>query len=184
VLDVNPQGSAFARLLNLPDTQAASLSTWQNFAMGIVVELLVIAWMIAFEVLGKGETSKTAPEPARKPEESPSLLEALPATREPQAIPTSSKPRLIASRAEPVGSVTAIMADLFEPDKGKVEFADAFKAYVLECRLQGKRQVSAEDFGGALQRLCDEIGIKVTHKGDHVYLMKVRLREIEASASR
>jgi hypothetical protein len=76
------------------------------------------------------------------------------------------------------------MADIFEPDKGKVEFADAYKAYVRECRLQGRRPVSAEDFGGALKRLCDETGIKVSHKGQHVYLMKVRLREVEASASR
>jgi hypothetical protein len=44
--------------------------------------------------------------------------------------------------------------------------------------------VKAEEFSGALQRLCESLDIKVSHKGEHVYLMRVRLKEIEASATR
>jgi hypothetical protein len=92
----------------------------------------------------------------------------------------------VASSPEPIGNIAAIISEIMEPGtaRQKVEIADLFKAYATTCRKLGKRPVSPGEFSSALQRLCDEIGIKVAHKGEHVYLMKVRLRESEASASR
>jgi hypothetical protein len=68
VLEANPQGSAFARLFSLPDSKAAFLSTWQNFAMGVIVEILIVFSMIAFEVLGRAEKSRAPSEALGRPE--------------------------------------------------------------------------------------------------------------------
>jgi hypothetical protein len=80
--------------------------------------------------------------------------------------------------------VTTIVAEIIElgTAREKIEIADLFKAYAQVCRQQGKRPLPPEEFSGALQTICGETGIKVSHKGDHVYLTKVRLKEIAASA--
>lgn len=46
----------------------------------------------------------------------------------------------------PVGNVATIMAEMIERGKGKVEFADAFRAYAQECHLKGKSPVSPPVF--------------------------------------
>jgi hypothetical protein len=186
VLEANPQGSAFARLFSLPDSKAAFLSAWQNFAMGVIVEILIVFSMIAFEVLGRAEKSIAPLALSGRPDKAVDL-ESLPGSGEPfRAIPAASKPRLVASSLEPIGNVATIISTIMEPGTGrqKIEIAEIFKAYAQACRQQGKRPVSPEEFSGALQRLCESLAIKVSHKGGHVYLMKVWLKEIEASATR
>ena len=42
VLEANSQGNALARLFNLPEAKAATLSTYQNLAMALVIELLIV----------------------------------------------------------------------------------------------------------------------------------------------
>jgi hypothetical protein len=76
------------------------------------------------------------------------------------------------------------MAEIIEPGaaRDRVEIADLYKAYAQTCRLEEKRAVSAEEFSRAVQRLCEELDIKVTRKGEHVCLMKVRLREMDSVA--
>jgi hypothetical protein len=64
----------------------------------------------------------------QKPAEPPSVVEALSTVDTPKAFPVPARPRLIASRRDPVGSVAVIMADILEPGRGKVEIADVFAA--------------------------------------------------------
>jgi hypothetical protein len=78
--------------------------------------------------------------------------------------------------------VPTITAELLEIGRGKVEIEEAFKAYALVCKDRGKRPVSPEIFAADVKKLCLASGIRIEAKGDRVYLMKVRLREIEASA--
>lgn len=185
VLEANPQGSAFARLFDLPDSKASFLSAWQNLAMAVTVEMLIVLSMIAFEVLSKGEMPKATTEPQGKREDDVELAGNEGGPVKPLAFLEPQKPRLIASRADPAGNVATIMASVLEPGKArdKAELAEIFKAYAQVCRQQGKRPVPPEEFSAALQRLCGELSIKVTHKGEHVYLMKVRLN-LQAAASR
>ncbi|MGA7325296.1 MAG: hypothetical protein WBX25_12605 [Rhodomicrobium sp.] len=61
VRETNSQGKALARLFGLDETQAAKLLTWQNTAMMIVVELLIVALILAAEEIEKNERQ---PEPA------------------------------------------------------------------------------------------------------------------------
>ena len=43
------------------------------------------------------------------------------------------------------------MGEILEPGRGKVEFAEAFKAYAAVCRMLEKRPVRPEDFSLALK---------------------------------
>jgi hypothetical protein len=187
VLEANSQGAAFARMFDLPDSKAEFLLNWQNFAMAATVEMLIVAAMIAFEVLGRaGKPIKPSELPGR-PEKATGLEPLHETSGEAfRGIPASPRPRLVASSPEPTGNVATIISEIMEPGtaRQKVEIADLFKACAATCRKLGKHPVSPGDFSSALQRLCDEIGIKVAHKGERVYLMKVRLREVEASVGR
>ena len=55
ILEANSQGSALARLFGLPDTKAATLSTYQNLAMAVVIEFLIAISLVASEVIGLPE---------------------------------------------------------------------------------------------------------------------------------
>lgn len=191
VLEANSQGSALARLFNVPEARAATLTTYQNLAMALVIEILIVVSLVASEVLEHHETKTAEPEPIkepvreivakaiRNPETAPSGLTVVPYEEQPNAFPEPAKPRLIASSSEPFGSVPTIMAALMEPARGKVEFADAFKAYAAVCREQGKRPVSPTDFSTALKQLCKGCGISIKSEGKHVFLMRVRLKSAE-----
>jgi hypothetical protein len=115
----------------------------------------------------------------QKPVEADSMTEALsPVEEAPKAFPVPSRPRLIASRPDPVGSVAGILAEIMEPAaRGKVEIREVFRAYSDACRAYGKRPISANEFPSALAELCKaaDIKIEVTDKG--AYLLKVRLKK-------
>ena len=55
VLEANSQGSALARLFDMPDTKAATLSTYQNLAMAMVIEFLIVISLVASEVIEQHE---------------------------------------------------------------------------------------------------------------------------------
>jgi hypothetical protein len=193
VLEANSQGNALARLLNLPEAKAATLSTYQNLAMALVIELLVVMSMLVSEVLEHHET----PVPTRtrgvlkveavrepqKPVEPVNMEAALPIEEEkPVAFPVRPKPRLIASRPDPVGSVAAIMAEILEPGRGKVEIADLFTAYVDACEARGKQPISANEFPAEVAGLCEKLGIRIEGSDSGVFLLKVRTKKVETRA--
>lgn len=189
VLEANPQGAAFARMFKLPDSTADLLSTWQNFAMSLAAEILIVLSMISFEVLrptkevrrqAKSESAPNAVEaiditPVSIPAP-PAAIEASAGLEQPKAFVPPVKPRLVASRQHPVGHVATIMSDLMEVGDGRVEFAEAFTAYAAACKQKGKRVASVDDFSIALKRLCNEIGVKIKSEGQNVYLMRVQLK--------
>jgi hypothetical protein len=189
VLEANSQGSALARLFGMPEAKAATLSTYQNLAMAMVIEFLIVISLVASEVIEpRGTRIPAAPDPkVARTQEEPSaepVLEALPAVELPIPFQAPPKPRLVASRVNPAGSVATIMAELIEPGvaRDKVEFAEAFKAYATICRQQGKRAVLPEHFAAALKQLCDGSGIRLKNQGQYVFLMRVRLRSIEPAS--
>jgi hypothetical protein len=179
VLEVNSQGAAIARLFDLPDSKASFLSTWQNFLMGAIVELIAVVFLIAYEALDPKHSQKIEPEtPGRR--EEPIVFDPLPETEDkPKAFPVPSRPRLIAAEAKPMGNVASIIADLIESGRGKTEIADLYSAYAEACHEQGKAPVDVDAFGLSIRRICRDIGIQIAAKKDGVYLMKVRLKNVE-----
>jgi hypothetical protein len=144
VLEANSQGNALARLFNLPEANAAKLSTYQNLAMALVIELLIVITLVASEVLEHHETKlpearsipaeQTAQATLTEPVEAASVIGALSHDQAPKAFPAPTKPRLIASRPDTVGSVVEIMADIMQPGHGKVEIADVFAPMPMLAR--------------------------------------------------
>jgi hypothetical protein len=140
--------------------------------MVIMIEILIVASLIAFEVLGRDAEAKAATGAASKPQESPSVLDV----EEHKAFPAPAKTRLVASQSAPLGNVPMTMAEIMSPGRGKVEFAEAFAAYRSECKLRGKRPVSIDAFSDALTRLCGDLNIGIEGGADGgVYLMRVKL---------
>jgi hypothetical protein len=179
VLEANSQGNALARLFNLPEAKAATVSTYQNLAMALVIELLIVISLVASEVLDHHETKPAPVErggiearatPLTKPVEAAPLVQ-------PKAFPGPPKPRLIASRPDPVGNVAVIMAEIMEPGRGKVEIADVFAAYAEACEARGKRPIPANEFPAAIAALCQRIGIEIEDNAKGVFLLKVRLKK-------
>jgi hypothetical protein len=173
VLEANPQGSAFARLFNLPDSKAAFLSTWQNFAMASTVELLIVLAMVAFEVLGNAEMHL---EPRTASVAAVSKVSRQGDQKTEAAFPSPQKPRLIASSKTPYGNVLLVMTEIMEPGRGKIELAEAFEAYSQACIEAKKTPVSVGAFSDDLRAMCEEFGIEVKATKDGVFLMKVRLK--------
>ena len=181
VLEANAQGSALARLFDLPDSKASFLSTWQNFGMAAIVELSIVLSLVAFEVLGAAETAGRPPSAKREAPRLQAREYLIEEEDEPKPIktlPPIQKPRLVTSSAQPTGNVPAILAEVMEPGtaKDRIEIADIFMAYATKCRDQGKRPVSPEEFSGQLMRLCNTIGIETASKGENDYLLRVRLK--------
>ena len=126
-----------------------------------------------------------SPEPGlTKPVEAASVIEALSYDEAPKAFPAPPKPRLIASRPDPVGNVAVIMAEILEPGRGKVEIADVFAAYADECEAQGKRPIPVNEFPAAMAELCQRLGIQIEDNEKGVFLLKVRIRNTRLAGQR
>ena len=194
VLEANSQGSALARLFDMPDTNAATLSTYQNLAMAMVIEFLIVISLVASEVIEQHERRQApaalSPKGVLKREaeqeeegaKAVPLIEAAPVEKTPKPFPAASKPRLIASQPNPTGSVAQVMAGILAPGRGRVEIAALYAAYSKACAAAGKRPVAAGDFPAALAALCNALNIKIEVTDTGVYLLKVKLLAAAASA--
>ena len=74
------------------------------------------------------------------------------------------------------------MAEIMEPGRSKVEFAEAYAAYAEACEASGKRPVAAAEFASALSELCDEYGIAIQDTGNGLYLLKTKIRRAKEAA--
>ncbi len=194
ILEANSQGSALARLFGLPDTKAATLSTYQNLAMAVGIEVLIAISLVASEVIGLPEKrpAPTAAGPvaaARKEDgnietevvKPAQQIEAVPAAKLPKPSPAAPK-RLITSQPNPISNVAQIMAGILVPGRGKVEIAALYAAYSKACAAAGKRSVAAGDFPAAMAALCKTLNIRIEVTDTGVYLLKVKLLTAAASA--
>jgi hypothetical protein len=184
---VNPQGAILTKLFKLPDSEADTAATWQQFAMSIVVDLLIMGCFIAHEVMGwesRDPMTKRAHddgkfiEPSATQRKDGPAIEPLALVEESSAamIAAPRRPHLATSGQRRAGSVTQIMAETLEPARGKrAELEDVFRAYVAACRARGLDFVTPEQFIDPLQRFCRECGIATQTRAGKIYLMGVRL---------
>ena len=162
--------------------------------MAVGIEILIVLSLIAYEVMTEHEReqrSKPAEEeprsseakavaigePIKEPEkgiEAAPIMETLSVEDKPKAFPVPPRPRLIASRPDPVGNIAVIMAEIMEPGRGKVEIADVFAAYAEGCQRCGKRPIPANDFPNALVELCERLKIEIKSNEKGVFLLKVK----------
>ena len=201
VLEADSQGSALARLFNLPDTQAATLSTYQNLAMAVVIELLFVISLVASEVLEHHETKLSAQADAEARSTALGMAGSAPraaavqvATRQTMGLvpmreelepdelqPFLERPkpvRQITSQREPFVNVIDIVATVMEPGSGcKVEIKEAYFAYARVCKEQGKKPFPPDKFAAEIKRFCKEAHVKIHAEEHGIYLLNVRLKQ-------
>jgi hypothetical protein len=184
IVEANVQGNAIAKLFRLPDAEAEFAATVQQFALAGVVEALIVLSMVSFELLGRNQPRPAPASEMRRPVRarllqrwhSRSAKACTPAVvPEKQNAPQALK--LVAVRSErPVGSIPKILTSALEPALGqRVEMADVYRRYSLDCAAEGNSAVSPEQFADPLKRFCKGAGIRTKVDGDHVYLLNVRL---------
>jgi hypothetical protein len=201
VLETNSQGSALARLLGFAEKEAAKLLTWQNLGMGTVVELMIVAAMIGYEILThahhEAQSRLPVPQaPATAERAVPMRVRELRTVREepePDEIPPlleRPKPvRQVTSQREPFGNVIDIIVKVLAPSSGsKVEIKEAYFAYAQACKAQGKKPFPPDKFATEIKRFCKEARVRIHAEEHGVYLLDVRLkaldeRELEGQAS-
>jgi hypothetical protein len=171
VRNVNPQGALLARLFRLPDSEADAAATWQQFAMAIVVDLLIMACFIAHEVMGWETRS-------RKLAKAAADTKTVAAIDVPQMAlpPATVKPRLVASAPKPAGGVREFLATALDVSIGaKVGMTAAYLAYVARCKDRGRGFVDPEQFFEATAQICRKNGIPIEFVEGKPHLMNVQL---------
>jgi hypothetical protein len=167
----NPQGALLAKLFRLPDSEADAAATWQQFAMSIVVDLLIMACFIAHEVMGWETRSRKRAKAAMhgKPVETIDV----PQMALPQAV---VKPRLVASAPKSAGGVREFLATALDVSIGaNVGMTAAYLAYVTKCKARGRGFVDTEQFFEATVQICRKNGIPIEFIADQPHLMNVQL---------
>jgi hypothetical protein len=197
-LAVKLSGFDLAAVMRSSDPQSEALSRFTGFSSSAIRDALAVLVAILIE-LGSGlglwvatagtRAARPTPEapreteppsvavPARgpqKPAEPTSVVEAL-SPQMPKIFPVQVRPRLVTSRADPVGNVAVILADILAPGRGKIEIADVFSAYLSACETSGKRPIPANEFPTAIAALCKRLGIQIEDAEDGVFLLKVKL---------
>jgi hypothetical protein len=176
IVEANVQGTAIAKLFRLPDAEAAFAATVQQFALAGVVEALIVLSIVSFELLAHNQARPTSSSEMRRPPRqwwhSPRSAKA----DAPAVVPgkqSAPQPlKLVAVR----GSIPKILTTALEPAAGeRVEMAEVYRHYHLDCAAAGNSAVSPEQFADPLKRFCKGAGIRTKVEGEHVYLLNVRL---------
>jgi len=184
VRSVNPQGAVLTKLFSLPDSDADMAATWQQFAMAIVVDLLIMGCFIAHEVMGWEARAARRQKKQQVEEVPPPAVAATPVpSPAPIALPAApAKPRLVASAPKPTGSVREFLASALEVTIGsKVGMTAAYLAYVAKCKARSRSFVDPEQFFEATAQICRQNGIPIEVIDGKPHLMNVELQGQTAS---
>jgi hypothetical protein len=171
IVTVNVQGSALAKLFRLPDAEADFAATAQQFGIAIVVELIIVMCLVAWETLRQESAPKSSP---------PVTLEiSLPPDSERKpVISPPPRPRLVAQEKTQAGAVAEILAKCMHPAPGtRVELEECQSAYADACAASKPplRTLPTKQFVASLERFCRACQIETKVISGKVYLMDVQL---------
>lgn len=170
VESINPHGAALARLLRLPDTSTLTASTWQQFAVAVIIELLIAVSLVAIELLRE---EKSAPELRANAElinPPPSASASLPAVvRQPAT-------RLVRERTREIDAdpIIAFLKQRVPHAPGEqADWAMIYGHFIPWCDEQKPRiePYPSGDFGAALAFICKEAGTRMRRRGGRVYCL-------------
>ena len=185
VMDANVQGSAIAKLFRLPDAEAEFAATVQQFALAGVVEALIVLSMVSFELLGRKQPSQP-PAKAMRWWSRRAPTRAVMPPRPLRSFVSRRDAKLVAAvRSETTaGSIPKILTAALEPAAGqRVEMAEVYRRYALDCAAEGKRPATRSS-SPIRSRFCKGAGIRTKVEGEHVYLLNVRIGAAQADDRR
>jgi hypothetical protein len=192
IVEANVQGGAIAKLFRRPDAEAEFAATVQQFALAGVVEALIVLSMVSFELLGRNHAHPSASIGARGTVLT-RLLRSWRGRRRPAVeahVPAivPEKPndgrviKLVAARSATrtsSSSIPKILTAALEPAAGqRVDIAEVYRRYALDCAMAGHASVSPEQFADPLKRFCKGTGIQTKMEGEHVYLLNVQIGHV------
>lgn len=151
VATVNPQMTAILRIFGLPDTEAATATYYQNLATAIAADLLIVASLIVWEILGDGSPRKVAP----------------PAT---QASPAT--PRVAVGEGAP----EEFCVEVLRRKRGRRMAGEpVYAVYEAWCARRGARSLGVDEFVPRFFAACDRAKIKREVRDGTLYLADVEL---------
>jgi hypothetical protein len=194
---VNPQAALIARLFRMPDVSMAA--TGQQVSIAIVVELLIVGALMAFELLGYA--GKMGQRAVAAVSAIPLVIEGAGESRVPtpdraahERLPPPRRrtvPRLIDNNAASSGAaddptqeaVAAILTDLLEPAtrRDRVSLEEIYMAYVERSKVHNMKYLEPNAFLDPLQRFCKLCGIQTSVTGKSIYLLGVVLNRSSAA---
>lgn len=192
---VDPQGTALAKLMRLPEAEAGFVAMAQQLGFAFFVDMIIVSLLLGWELLPRAESMRkekvAAVEPAAVIESEPAPLQMQPVL-EPEAAPDTGpekltplpRPRLVAARKEPpAGSVSRIMTGCLEPAKGQcVGLEEAYLRYADVCKAEGRPPVTSAQFTDAMVGFCKTVRIKTKIAENKVLLMNVQLQNSQPAS--
>ena len=162
--ETNVQGAALARLFRLPDSEAAFAAVAQQFGIAVVVELIIIMCLLAWEILRHEPNARM--DIARREH----IVETLPAVTD--AAPLAQK--LIAAPERPSQQVMRIMTDALTPAPGmSVALDSGYRRYAAICAAEGVEPVPPEAYLDAMVEFCRAVGLSTRSRKGRVHLVNV-----------
>jgi len=176
----NSLGATLARILG---STADTLTAGPEAVIALVFELCLVGLMVGHTTLGEVAREKANPQETKNQNGADDTatidveIEAKPAAVMPARLPAAPRPILIAANTErPAGSIPKLLTAALEPAAGeRVEMADVYRRYRMDCAAEEKRPLSPDQFVDPLARFCKVAGIRTKTTGAKVYLMNVRL---------
>lgn len=148
---INVQGAALAALLGVPSSWAATLSIWQQALLVILMELAVIASLIAAEIMRRSGTP----------------------IKQSEALKVSLQPA-----AGEVGTAKDFaVASLWPQDNGSVTLAEAYRAYCQWCMSERMGSMPALRFAQDFSEIVKGLGLTLREKGDMIEIVGARFAE-------
>ena len=137
LVTVNVQGTAIAKLFRLPDEEADFAATAQQFGVAVVVELIIVMCMIAWEVLGHAMPTAARPEDVANKAD-----ETTPGVAPPITPALRPRPKLVAANNDPpAGSIPKIMtAARSLPRASASSWKRLLAPMQAACEAEGKRE--------------------------------------------
>ena len=166
----NPQATALAQLLNLPATTELTVGTYARLAVAIILELLVVAAFVTFEMMRPQRTPKAvAVGDVAEPTNSETALALTPLVDFP-------RPTLIASNELPTMRVADFLADSLHPQDGSdIDLDDIISCYRAACESSGMRPASRTEVRDVLSVFVREFHIQHATNGNGITLRDVTI---------
>ncbi len=174
---MNVQGSALAKLFRLPETEAEFAATAQQFGVAVVVELIIMMSLIAWEVIGQNGSSAPSIE-TTQPERSAAIVTAAP------ALAAAEPLKLVRQESKSSAhDVMRIMTETLEPAPGRSVCLDSsYRRYAAICQSEGLEPLLPEHFLDAMAVFCRSVGLATRAKKGRLHLVNVQLAAPDRAA--
>lgn len=158
----NAQASALGLIFKMP---AATVVSYQQLSMAIIVELLIVGALVAFELMSREVPERTEIITPRTTLESTPTSETTAITaprRRPEAI---AAPKSVAKRENTEDVATFVMRHISPADGQSVTLGVAYDCYIEWCTETEATAIDREAFENWFRTVGKSVGLEVKRSG-------------------